>query len=71
MADQFRYDHYKGGLTNLTALSNSSTAFYNQPAGNYDKWGCWVGVTCNSTGVGLCEFPSSFFECRCGRGSRI
>jgi hypothetical protein len=67
VADQFRYDHYKGSLTNLTELSNSSTVYYNVPAGNYDKWGCWVGTTCSGTGVGLCEFPSSYFECRSGR----
>jgi hypothetical protein len=61
-ADAFRYDHYLGSLTNLTELANQT--LYNAPSGNYAKWGAWVGAPCTDGYVGLCEFPSSYFECR-------
>jgi hypothetical protein len=61
-ANGARYDHYLGSLTNLTQLANDT--LYKQPAGNFEKWGVWFARPCNTSLPGLCEFPSSYFECR-------
>jgi hypothetical protein len=61
-ANPYRFDHYAGSLTNLTQLSNET--LYNKPLGNYDKWGAWFASPCNTSVLGVCEFSSSFFECR-------